>query len=91
MNYAAAKAGLIGATKSLALEVAKKKVTVNAVAPGFIETDMLAGLPLDELKKQVPMQRIGRAEEVAALVAFLASDESSYITGQVIGINGGLL
>lgn len=89
-NYSAAKAALIGATKALALEVAKRGVTVNAVAPGFIETDMTRGLPQDELKKLVPLGRFGRAEEVAALTAFLASPEAGYITGQVININGGL-
>ena len=89
-NYAAAKGGLIAATKSLAKEVAKKNVTVNAVAPGFIKTDMTDGLEEAELKKTVPMNRFGSAEEVAALVAFLASDEASYITGECISINGGL-
>lgn len=89
-NYAAAKGGLIAATKSLAKEVAKKNVTVNAVAPGFIKTDMTDGLEEVELKKTVPMNRFGSAEEVAALVAFLASDDASYITGECISINGGL-
>ena len=89
-NYAAAKGGLIAATKSLAKEVAKKNVTVNAVAPGFIKTDMTDGLEETELKKNVPMNRFGSAEEVAALVAFLASDDASYITGECISINGGL-
>lgn len=89
-NYSATKAGLIGATKSLAREVARRKVTVNAVSPGFIETDMLEGLPKDELVKEVPMRRIGKPEEVAGLVVFLCSDMASYITGQVIGVNGGL-
>ncbi len=89
-NYAAAKGGLIAATKSLAKEVAKKNVTVNAVAPGFIRTDMTDGLEEAELKKTVPMNRFGSAEEVAALVAFLASDDASYITGECISINGGL-
>ncbi len=89
-NYAAAKGGLIAATKSLAKEVAKKNVTVNAVAPGFIKTDMTDGLEEAELKKTVPMNRFGSAEEVAALVAFLASDDASYITGECISINGGL-
>ena len=88
-NYAAAKAGIIGATKSLALELAKKKITVNAIAPGLIETDMIAGVP-DFVTKSIPMQRVGKPEEVASLVAFLASEESAYITGQVIGIDGGL-
>ncbi len=89
-NYAAAKGGLIAATKSLAKEVAKKNVTVNAVAPGFIKTDMTDGLEEAELKKTVPMNRFGSAEEVASLVAFLASDDASYITGECISINGGL-
>lgn len=89
-NYSAAKAALIGATKALAQEVAPRGVTVNAVAPGFIDTDMTKELPVEELKKLVPMQRFGRPEEVAAAVAFLASDEASYITGEVISINGGL-
>ena len=90
-NYSAAKAGLIGASKALAQEVAKRKVTVNVVAPGFIETDMTQDIPIDEIKRMVPMGRIGKPEEVAALVSFLASDESAYITGEVISINGGIL
>lgn len=90
-NYSAAKAAMIGATKSLAQEVAARGVTVNAVAPGFIETDMTKDLPQDELKQLVPMKRFGKAEEVAALVGFLVSDEAAYITGEVISINGGLL
>ena len=89
-NYSAAKAGLIGATKALAQEVASRNVTVNASAPGFIDTDMTSSLPQDELKRLVPMGRFGRPEEVAAAVAFLASDEAAYITGEVININGGL-
>ena len=89
-NYSAAKAGLIGATKALAQEVAPRNVTVNAIAPGFIDTDMTSSLPQDELKRLVPMGRFGRPEEVAAAVAFLASDEAAYITGEVININGGL-
>lgn len=90
VNYAAAKAAIIGATKSLALETASRNVTVNAVAPGFIETDMTKELPQEELKQQVPMKRFGRPEEVAALVKFLLSDSAAYITGEVISINGGL-
>jgi len=90
VNYAAAKAGLIGATKSLALEVAKRGVTVNAVAPGLIETDMIAGLPLDRVLEHIPMRRIGRVDEVAKLVRFLASDDAAYITKQVIAVDGGL-
>lgn len=90
VNYSAAKAALIGATKALAQEVAPRKVTVNAVAPGFIDTDMTKDLDQKELKKLVPMGRFGKPEEVASLVAFLASDEAAYITGEVISINGGL-
>lgn len=90
-NYSAAKAGIIGASKALAQEVAKRKVTVNVVAPGFIETDMTQDIPMDEIKRLVPLGRIGKPEEVAALVSFLASDESAYITGEVISINGGVL
>ena len=90
VNYSAAKAGLAGATKSLALELAKRNITVNAVAPGLIETDMIEGAPVKELVARIPMQRLGRPEEVAALVGFLASDAAAYVTGQVIGINGGL-
>ena len=89
-NYSAAKAALIGATKALAQEVAARKVTVNAIAPGFIATDMTKELNEDELKKLIPMGRFGKPEEVASLVSFLASDDASYITGQVISINGGL-
>ena len=89
-NYSAAKAALIGATKALAQEVAARKVTVNAIAPGFIASDMTKELDEAELKKLIPLGRFGKPEEVAALTSFLASDESAYITGQVISINGGL-
>lgn len=89
-NYAAAKGGIIAATKALALEVARKNITVNAVAPGFIETDMTEGLDEANLKKDIPVQRFGKPEEVAELVGFLASHEAGYITGEVISINGGL-
>ncbi len=89
-NYSAAKAAVIGATKALAQEVAQRKVTVNAVAPGFIDTDMTKDLDVNELKKLVPMRRFGKPEEVASLVGFLASNDAAYITGQVISINGGL-
>ena len=90
VNYSAAKAGLIGATKALAQEIAKRNVTVNAVAPGFIKTDMTEGLPEKELSAMVPMQRFGTAEEVAEAVAFFASRGASYVTGEVMNINGGL-
>lgn len=89
-NYSAAKAALIGATKALAQEVAPRNITVNAIAPGFIETDMTKDLPEEELKKLIPVGRFGKSEEVAALVSFLASDDAAYITGEVININGGL-
>lgn len=89
-NYSAAKAAVIGATKALAQEIAKRNVTVNAVAPGFIETDMTDELDQKELKKIIPANRFGKAEEVADLVSFLVSKKSSYITGEVININGGI-
>jgi 3-oxoacyl-[acyl-carrier protein] reductase len=90
VNYSAAKAGIIGATKALALELAKRAITVNCVAPGIIDTAMIAELPRDEVEKMIPMRRMGRTEEVAGLVAFLCSDEAAYITRQVISVNGGL-
>lgn len=89
-NYSATKAALIGATKALAQEVAPRGITVNAIAPGFIETDMTQGLPQTELVKLIPTGRFGRPEEVAALTSFLVSEEAAYITGEVININGGL-
>ena len=89
-NYSAAKGGMIAATKALAQEVARKKVTVNAVAPGFIKTDMVEGLDEAALKKDIPAARFGNPEEVAAVVGFLASESASYVTGEVIAVNGGL-
>lgn len=89
-NYAASKAGIIAASKSLALEYGRWNILVNVVAPGFIETDMVAGLPQGELAKAVPLRRFGKAEEVAGVVSFLASPRASYITGAVIDVNGGL-
>ena len=89
-NYSAAKAGIIGATKALALELAKRQITVNCVAPGLIDTEMLQGQPLEEMVKTIPMQRAGTVDEVAAMVSFLISPEASYITRQVIDVNGGL-
>lgn len=89
-NYSAAKGAIVAATKALALEVAKRKITVNAVAPGFIKSDMTANLDEKELKKMIPMNRFGEAEEVANLVSFLASKKASYITGEIININGGI-
>lgn len=89
-NYSAAKGGLIAATKALAQEIGKKNVTVNAVAPGFIRTDMVEGLDENELKRMIPMNRFGEAEDVAELVGFLASRQAGYITGECISVNGGL-
>ncbi len=90
VNYSAAKAGLIGATKALAAEVCKRGIIVNCVAPGFIETDMTKDLPVDRILPTIPAGRFGKPDEVAAVVEFLCSDDASYIVGQVIGINGGI-
>lgn len=90
VNYSAAKAGIIGATKALALELAKREITVNCVAPGLIETEMIADVPMEEAVKLIPLRRAGKPEEVAALVSFLMSDDAAYITRQVISVNGGL-
>lgn len=91
VNYSAAKAGLIGATKALAVELAKRQITVNCVAPGLIDTEMTHDAPTEELAKLIPMQRTGTAEEVAAVVSFLVSPAASYVTRQVIAVNGGLV
>jgi 3-oxoacyl-[acyl-carrier protein] reductase len=91
VNYSAAKAGLAGAAKALAVELASRKITVNCVAPGPVATDMIAAAPLEEMLKMVPMGRVGTPEEVAATVAFLMSDEAGFITRQVIGVNGGMV
>ena len=91
VNYAASKAGIIGAVKSLAVELAKRNITVNAIAPGVIETDMTADLPMEEIEKMIPMRRMGNAREIASLVASLLSDDAGYITRQVISVNGGMI
>ncbi len=90
VNYSASKAGLIGAARALSLELAKRKITVNCVAPGLIETDMLKDLPTKELANLIPMRRLGQPEEVAAVVQFLLSDAASYVTGETISVNGGM-
>jgi 3-oxoacyl-[acyl-carrier protein] reductase len=89
-NYSAAKAGLIAATQALSREVARRGITVNCVAPGFIDTEMLAALPIDRIIGSIPARRLGRAEEVATAVRYLVSEEAAYVTGQVLAINGGL-
>jgi len=91
INYSASKAGLIGATKALSREVSSRNITVNAVSPGFIETEMVEHLPLEEIVKTIPMKRAGTPQEVASAVTFLCSDQASYITGQVLGVNGGIV
>lgn len=91
VNYSAAKAGLIGAAKALAVELAKRRITVNCVAPGLIESDMTENAPVEEIRKHIPARRLGQPEEVAALVCFLMSEAAAYISRQVIGINGGML
>lgn len=91
VNYSASKAGIIGAIKALSLELAKRGITVNCVAPGVIETDMTKDLPIDEVKKIIPMKRLGKPKEVASLINYLFSEDSSYITGQVISVDGGIL
>jgi len=91
VNYSAAKAGIIGATKALALELAKRSITVNCVAPGVVETQMVADLPMDEVLKMVPMRRLGKPAEVAGVVSFLCSADAGYVTRQVISVNGGMV
>ncbi len=90
VNYSASKAGIIGATKALSLEVAKRGITVNCVAPGVIESDMTIDLPKEQVINMIPMKRFGKPEEVAGVINFLLSDAASYITGQVISVNGGM-
>jgi 3-oxoacyl-[acyl-carrier protein] reductase len=90
VNYSAAKAGIIGATKALALELAKREITVNCVAPGLIETDMISEVPIEEALKMIPARRVGKPEEVAAVVSFLLGEDAAYVTRQVISVNGGM-
>ena len=91
INYSASKAGIIGATKALAVELASRAITVNCIAPGVIETDMINGAPLDIILESIPMKRVGKPEEVAALAVFLLSEQAGYITRQVISVNGGIV
>lgn len=90
VNYSASKAGIIGATKALSRELAKRKITVNCVAPGIIETDMISEIPSEIISEMIPMKRVGKAKEVASLINYLLSEDASYITGQVISVNGGM-
>jgi 3-oxoacyl-[acyl-carrier protein] reductase len=90
VNYSASKAGLVGATRSLALELAKRRITVNSVAPGLIDTEMTETVPKEAITRLIPMKRMGTPEEVASVVSFLFSQGSSYVTGELIAVNGGL-
>jgi 3-oxoacyl-[acyl-carrier protein] reductase len=90
VNYSASKAGIIGATKALSRELAKRKITVNCVAPGIIETDMISDIPSEIISEMIPMKRVGTAKEVASLINYLLSKDAGYITGQVISVNGGM-